>query len=97
MELSPKKSVAVLFIKGKLTDINFPGKLPVNGEEIEYSHEAKYFGVQLDRKLNFRGHINLKIKRARQHIMRLSPPWASCGGPIRTSHGGPTSAQLGQH
>ena len=66
LELSPTKSVAVLFTKGKLADINFPGKLWVNGEEIEYSHEARYLGVQLDRKLNFRAHIDLKIKKARQ-------------------------------
>ena len=38
MELSPTKSVAVLFIKGKLANVKFPGKLRVDGEEIEYSH-----------------------------------------------------------
>ena len=70
LELSPTKSVAVLFIKGMLANINFPGKLRVNGEEIEYSHEVRYLGVQLDRKLNFRAHIDLKIKKARQHIMK---------------------------
>ena len=66
LELSPTKSVAVLLIKGKLVaSINFPGKLRVNGEEIEFSQEARYLGVQLDRKLNFRAHIDLKIKKAR--------------------------------
>ena len=43
-KLSPTKSVAVLFIKGKLADINFPGKFLLNREEIEYSHEAWYLG-----------------------------------------------------
>ena len=71
MELSPTKSVAVLFSKGKLANINFPGKLQANGEDIKYMVEARYHGVQLDRKLNFRAHIDLKIKNARQHIMRL--------------------------
>ena len=53
MDLSPTKSmvVVVLFIKSKLANINFPGKLQVNGKEIVYSHQAWYLGVQLDRKL----------------------------------------------
>ena len=81
LELSPTKSVAVLFIKGKLAKINFPGKLPVNSKEIEYSHEASYLGVQLDRKLNFRAHIDLKIKKSRQHIMRLRSSMGKLWGP----------------
>ena len=87
--------MAVLLIKGKLADINFPGKLRVNGEEIEHSHAARYLGVQLDRKLNFRAHIKPKMKKARQHIMRLQS--SMCKGPIRTLHGGLTCAQLCQH
>ena len=81
LELSPTKSVAVFFIKGKLADINFPGKLRVNGKEIEYSHEARYLGVQLDWKLNFREDIDLKIKKARQHIMRLQSSMGKLWGP----------------
>ena len=71
LELSPTKSMVVLFNKGKLANINYPGRLRVNGEEIEYSHEALYLGMQLDQKLNFRAHIDLNIKNTRQHIMRL--------------------------
>ena len=81
LELSPTKSLVVLFIKGKLANINFPGKLRVNSEEIEYSHEARYLGVQLNRKLNFRAHIDLKMKKARQNIMRLQSSMGKLWGP----------------
>ena len=86
LELSPTKSVAVFFIKGKLANVNFPGKLRVNGEEIEYSHEARYLCVQLDRKLNFRAHIDLKIKKARQHIMKLQSFHGQVVGAQSLSH-----------
>ena len=39
LKFSPIKYGAVLFDKGKLV-ANFPGKLLVNIEKIEYSHEA---------------------------------------------------------
>ena len=81
LELNPTKSVAVLFIKGKLANINFPCKLQVNGKEIEYSQEARYLSLRLDRKLNFRAHIDLKIKKAWQHIMRLQSSMGKLWGP----------------
>ena len=81
LELSPTKSVVVLFSKGKLANINFPGKLRVNGEVIKYSHEARYHDVQLDQKLNFRAHIDLKIKNVMQHIMRLQSSMRKLWGP----------------
>ena len=69
--LSPSKTVAMIFHrKSKKTFIQ-PKNLKLNGVEIEYSQSTKYLGILLDTKLCWKNHIEMKIQKAKRHLMML--------------------------
>ena len=69
--LSPSKTVTMIFHrKNKKTFIQ-PKKLKLNGVEIEYSKTTKYLGCVLDTKLCWKNHIELKIQKAKRHLMMI--------------------------
>ena len=62
-----------------------PSNLILGGQELEWQEEARYLGVYLDTKLNFRGHIARKVKKAKLTLLRLRGSIAaSYGVPPRT-------------
>ena len=64
--INPKKTAVVLFTKRtKLRDVP---ALRLGGEDIPFSDEVKYLGVTLDRRLNWKGHIDSALARARSAL-----------------------------
>ena len=56
-------------------------KLTIEGEEIEWKPHARYLGVLVDQKLNFRTHIEAKLKSARTLLMQLKGSMGKLWGP----------------
>ena len=79
LELSPAKSVAVFFTRSR--DVEPPSNIHIGGQELERQPQARYLGVTLDQKLNFRAHIDKKIKEARMSLMRLKSSIGKLWGP----------------
>ena len=86
LELSPAKSVAVVFSRCDdsidfFEDEEIGHRLQVDGVELQWQKEARYLGVFLDQRLNFRSHIERKVKAARMTIMRLKGSMGKLWGP----------------
>ena len=86
LEISPTKSVAVIFSKSQKVRNLFEDeedgmKLTIDGVEIEWHTHARYLGVLVDQKLNFRPHIESKLKAARGMLMRLKGSMGKLWGP----------------
>ena len=62
LSFNGEKTVVVCFGYKKDTPTS---KIIINGKAIEYSNEVKYLGVDLDRKLDWKSHIDTKIKKAK--------------------------------
>eukprot|EP00116_Pleurobrachia_bachei_P001378 sb/3461640/ len=67
LQLSANKTVLVLFKKGK-NKIN--PTITIEGTKIQSSDQAKLLGITLDKKLNFKKHIENSITKARQALGR---------------------------
>ena len=66
LEISPSKSVAVMFTN-KIKWTEHPIK--IGGEEIPFKKEVKYLGVVLDSKLSGTSHVKHKLAKAKRHLM----------------------------
>ncbi len=69
LTFSPSKTVAVLFTRKM--KFSYPPELQVNGTPVPYSSEVKYLGVTLDAKLNWRTHLQRKIRSAKGHLLKV--------------------------
>ena len=61
--INPRKTTVVLFTKR--TKLRGVPALRLGGEDVPLSDEVKYLGVTLDRRLNWKGHIDSALARAR--------------------------------
>ena len=69
MEFNPdinKQAIEVIFSHKKKKPVHPP--LFFNGIPVKRENNTKHLGVTLDERLNFRKHIEEKIKKANQHI-----------------------------
>ena len=72
------KTEVVLFTNKRTKEYS---KLKVNKVPVEYSSGAKYLGVWLDSKLNFRKHIEDKVNKCKRHLFALKSLIGSKWGP----------------
>lgn len=74
----PNKCAALFFTKSQLR----PDRaLQLNGGAIKWEDNTKYLGIFVDRKLNFRYHIESKITAARRKLMILRRVFEQTWGP----------------
>ena len=73
------KSCNLKFNKEKTAVVDFSRrrknpdlKMVMNNKTMEYSKTVKYRGVTLDRKLDWKTHIEEKIRKAKSHIYAIS-------------------------
>ena len=78
LRFNPSKTVVVLFTRKKTP---YPMEIIIEGKSIPFSNTVKYLGVTLDRKLNWRQHINNKISKARSHLYCISNIVTKTWGP----------------
>ena len=85
LEIAPEKTVAVLYTRrlgrkegnarnkdGSLRgSYDLPSPVRFMGREIEWSNEQKHLGVIIEEKLNWNGHINNKLKKAKGLLINL--------------------------
>jgi ribonuclease HI len=74
LTFSESKTVAVIFTqKQKRTywKLCAPCKIKINGKEIAYNKEVRYLGIQLDSKLTWRKHIEMKVRNAKIQLVKL--------------------------
>ena len=79
LTFGPSKTVAVVFTRKR----NVPELKPlkVKGVEIPYSTSAKYLGITLDRKLDFKQHITGKVKKAKSLLHKFRNAAGHLWGP----------------
>lgn len=68
LHINPRKCQAIFFKKRKL-----PTRLQVNGVPIDWDTHAKYLGVNLDRNLTWKKHIDLARKKMQAAYSTLAP------------------------
>ena len=79
------KTVAVIFSHKRTVKASLP-ELFINGDRIQYSDSAKYLGVTLDCRLNFKEHVREKCKKATRLLMAAREALGKLWGPsLRTT------------
>ena len=63
LTFAPGKSEAVVFTRKQTKDILMPRRMKLSGSFVNYVEVARYLGVWLDKKLNFRAHLDIKVKK----------------------------------
>ena len=85
LEIAPDKTVAILYTKrqerkpgNKINkdgtvrgSFDIPTPVRFMGKEVEWSYNHKHLGVFIEEKLNFKIHINSKIKKAKGLLIQL--------------------------
>ena len=83
LTLSPEKTKCIVFTNKQ--KIVLPKKLVMNNYEIPYVHSTRYLGITVDSKLEFKEHIQNKIKSAKSKLMILRSAMGRIwGAPPRT-------------
>ena len=72
LEFSGSKTQVVLFTRKQKKSYKIPPKLAFGATEIPFSEVTRHLGVWLDNKLSFRYHLDLKIKKCKYVVNRLS-------------------------
>ena len=79
LQFSAAKTVVVLFTRKRKFDL--PSKLIVSDQEIPYSDQARYLGLQLDSKLSWKPHVIHKIKHCKKLLFQASQAVGKLWGP----------------
>ena len=69
LRFNPQKTVAVMFTRATKP---FNRMVRMDGQLIPYSNTVVYLGVTLDKELKWKPHVNLKIKKAKNLIMKMA-------------------------
>jgi hypothetical protein len=72
LQFSANKSKAMIFNPSRKPPGALSTPLLLDGTEIELVEEFKYLGVFVDRKLSWLPHVELKVKKAKKHLMMLN-------------------------
>ena len=75
------KTEVIVFNKATPKTIDFPNKLIIGDERVQFSERAKYLGINLDHKLNWSYHIEQKIGKAKQTLFMLRKATSKKWGP----------------
>ena len=80
LKFNPKKTQVMFF--HRKNKFKQPKMLKMSGLEIPYSDSVKYLGVTLDTRLRFNKHIDIKLLKAKRHLMLLRNAISSTWGPF---------------
>ncbi len=69
LTFSETKTVVVLFTRKR--KFHMPNEIQLNGKSISYSNDVRYLGVQLDSKLTWKKHIELKVRSAKIQLHKI--------------------------
>ena len=79
LNFSERKTVSMIFSRNlRLTE---PRQIQMNGIALPWSTSATYLGIELDQKLDFKLHIQNKIKKAKRFLMMLRNSVGKLWGP----------------
>ena len=78
LTFSAKKTAVVMFSRKKWET---KARIKINGQELPFQDSAKYLGVLIDSKLNWKEHISNKIKKSKQKLMHLRNALGVLWGP----------------
>ena len=78
------KTEVIIFSKSTEKKVEYPNKLVVGNERIEFSKRAKYLGMYVDSRLNWTYHIEKKIEKAKQTLFMLRNATSKKWGPKPT-------------
>ena len=81
LQLSPEKTVAILFNKKRAVVDTESIPLLLEGSPLQYVDTVKYLGITLDSKLTFKPHIENKIKTAKKYLFATRSSIGSTWGP----------------
>lgn len=79
LQFSAAKTVVVLFTRKRKFDL--PPKIVMDGQDIPYSDQARYLGIQLDSKLSWTPHVTQKIKHCKKLMFQASQAVGKLWGP----------------
>ena len=68
LKCNASKTVVVIFTKARLKESEYPNKLLVSCEPVEFSNQARYLGVTFDSKLLWTEHFNNQITKCKQYL-----------------------------
>jgi ribonuclease HI len=69
LQFSSSKTAIVIFSRKRR--FTKPNQCTIGGQLVSYADHARYLGVFVDRRLNWRYHVNLKIKLAKKTLMSI--------------------------
>ena len=81
LKFNASKTVVVIFTKSRLKESEYPNKLLVSGEPVEFSSQARYLGVTLDSKLLWTEHFNNQVTKCKQYLFMLKKSVHKAWGP----------------
>ena len=81
LKFNASKTEVVIFTKANLKHKDYPNKLKVSQQEVEFGNEAKYLGVTLDTKLNWNSHFNKQITKCKCYLFTLRKAVNKAWGP----------------
>ena len=71
LKFNAGKTEVVIFTKANLKPKDYPSKLRVSQQEVDFGSEAKYLGVVLDAKLNWNAHFSQQITKCKRYLFTL--------------------------
>ena len=71
LRFNASKTVVILFTKSRLKTKDYPNRLLVGNEPVEYSNSVKYLGVTFDSKLLWTEHFNTQLAKCKQYLFTL--------------------------
>ena len=81
LKFNASKTIVAIFTKAILKEREYPNKLLVSGEPVEFSNQARYLGVTLDSKFLWTEHFNNQINKCKQYLFMLKKSVHKAWGP----------------
>ena len=81
LKFNATKTVVIMFTKARLKEMEYPNRLIVSGEPVQFSNSVKYLGVIFDSKLLWTEHFTNQLKKCKQYLFTLKKSVSTAWGP----------------
>ena len=71
LTFSAIKTEVMVFTRKRKSNYQLPKQIEISGQPVKYSDLVKYLGIWLDRNLEYKAHLDIKLKHCKKMLMAM--------------------------